>query len=299
MGKAGGLVLILSGLAVAVYGIAEPADFGEQTDVAKSTFTERPASRPILVSEARPAFRPRASAESVSRFSPQVVVTVAPRTSELLAPPQRLAIPKDRDTLAREIQKELRRVGCYDGEVNGAWSPSTRRAMKAFIERVNASLPVEEPDAILYAMVQGQRDQVCGKACPAGEVLSVDGRCESAAILAKTNRKVTPAPAAVASPKGNLALAEKPPTVITGWSSTTTAAAEVPTVTGVPSKPAPPPIEGRMALTGPTADPVPATETAVPRSRPTRSAAPTAPPRAIAGEQRWSRAIFSPRNSNN
>ena len=105
-----------------------------------------------------------------------MIVTVAPRTGELPVPVQHLAIPKDRDTLVRELQKELRRVGCYEGEVNGAWSPSTRRAMKAFLERVNASLPVETPDPVLYAMVQSQRDQICGKACPSGEGLSVDGR---------------------------------------------------------------------------------------------------------------------------
>ena len=80
------------------------------------------------------------------------------------------SIPKDRDSLARELQKELRRVGCYEGELNGAWTPMTKRAMKAFTDRVNATLPVDEPDTILYSMVQGQQDRVCGKPCPVGEV---------------------------------------------------------------------------------------------------------------------------------
>ena len=34
--KVGGIVLIVSGLAVAVYGIAEQADLGQDTDVAKA-----------------------------------------------------------------------------------------------------------------------------------------------------------------------------------------------------------------------------------------------------------------------
>ena len=46
--------------------------------------------------------------------------------------------PAGSDTLARELQKELRRVGCYDGEITGVWSSDARRAMKAFIERMNA-----------------------------------------------------------------------------------------------------------------------------------------------------------------
>jgi peptidoglycan hydrolase-like protein with peptidoglycan-binding domain len=203
--------------------------------------------------------------------------------------------------LARELQKELRRVGCYEGEVNGAWSPSTRRAMKSFLERMNASLPIEEPDPVLYTMVQSQRDQVCGKACPAGEGLSVDGRCVPVAILAKANWKATPTPAAVAvaAPKIDLPRDAKSPTVITGWSSTTTLAAAPPNITGGPSKPLSPPIEGRMALAGPATEPALATGAPSPRSRASRAAAHVAPARSVGGGQRWSRAIFNPRNSNN
>ena len=122
------------------------------------------------------------------------MVTVAPRPSEPAAASRTAAIPRDRDALARELQKELRRVGCYEGELNGAWTPSTRRAMKAFTDRVNATLPVEEPDAVLFAMVQGQQDRVCGKPCPAGQGISEDGRCLPNAILAKAAKRMSPAP---------------------------------------------------------------------------------------------------------
>ena len=47
-------------------------------------------------------------------------------------------MPTDRASLARDLQSELRRVGCYSGELNGIWTPATRKAMKAFTERVNA-----------------------------------------------------------------------------------------------------------------------------------------------------------------
>jgi hypothetical protein len=60
----------------------------------------------------------------------------------------------DRGALTRELQKELRRVGCYEGEISGAWSQSTRSTMKTFVERMNARLPIEEPDAVLYALVK-------------------------------------------------------------------------------------------------------------------------------------------------
>jgi hypothetical protein len=144
MRKAGGVALILSGVAVGLYGIVEPWQL--EATLSNASTAEQPARPATRVPVSRPWFRPSASTESPSSGWTPVVVTVPPRGSSPRPSSQQPAIPKDRDTLARELQKELKRVGCYVGEVNGAWSPSTRRAMKMFIDRVNASLPVEEPD---------------------------------------------------------------------------------------------------------------------------------------------------------
>ena len=46
----------------------------------------------------------------------------------------------DRLPLALQLQRELARVGCYDGEINGVWTPTTRQALKAFLDRLNAVL---------------------------------------------------------------------------------------------------------------------------------------------------------------
>ena len=40
----------------------------------------------------------------------------------------------NRPTLVREIQRELKRIGCYRGDVHGVWTTSVREAMKAFTE---------------------------------------------------------------------------------------------------------------------------------------------------------------------
>src|SRR5262249_32024588 len=42
--------------------------------------------------------------------------------------------PDDRAALARELQRELKRVGCYNGEITGVWTTSSRMAMKTFVE---------------------------------------------------------------------------------------------------------------------------------------------------------------------
>lgn len=84
---------------------------------------------------------------------------------------------ESRRALTRSIQGELRRVGCYGGDVDGSWSAATQRAMIAFNERVNASLPTHEPDFILLTLLQGQPAAICSKGCPTGQLAAADGRC--------------------------------------------------------------------------------------------------------------------------
>lgn len=79
--------------------------------------------------------------------------------------------------LARDLQRELRRVGCYSGKIDGDWGPGSRRAMAGFVAKVNASLPVQEPDYILLSLLRGQRAQVCGLACNEGSYAVAGGRC--------------------------------------------------------------------------------------------------------------------------
>ena len=93
--------------------------------------------------------------------------------------------PDNRNKLAHEIQQQLRRVGCYWGRIDGAWDSLTRDAMMEFTNRVNATLPLDDPDYIQLALVQSQNDEVCG-ACPAGESLSTSGRCIGLPITAQT-----------------------------------------------------------------------------------------------------------------
>ena len=157
-------------------------------------------------------------------------------------------MPRDRASMARDLQLELRRVGCYGGELNGVWTPATRKAMKAFTDRVNATLPIEEPDDILLTLVQAHQGEACGKPCPAGQGLSDDGRCLPGAILAQAAKKGLSPTAPTARQKAGQP-AEKPTPAIAPW--TTTAAA-------IPApQPGPRPI-GRMALAGPRIDVPPA-----------------------------------------
>ena len=214
--------------------------------------------------------RPAGQATARSAGAPGAVGS-APAVVTLTQHPQSLPhaaleIPRDRDVLIRELQKELRRVGCYEGELNGVWTHTTRRAMKTFTDRVNASLPVDEPDAILFAMVQGQQDPVCGQPCPAGQGLSRDGLCLPDAILAKAARATPPVPVEVHRSDGASAI--KRVASIADLADDR-GGGLAPSLRGcldcetVPSASAP---EGRMGLAGPLDDARPAN---VERGRPT------------------------------
>ena len=95
--------------------------------------------------------------------------TEAGRTSGPQEPSRVVPPAGNRAALVRELQKELTRVGCYDGDISGTWTTSSRRAMRDFTDRVNAKLPIDEPDQILLSLVQGHRQKACGIACAAGQ----------------------------------------------------------------------------------------------------------------------------------
>jgi len=306
MSKAAGVVLIVSGLGLAAFAIT-PEVAVRSSDAARRV-EEAKIVEPVAVPHPQPALRATAAPrlEAAPPGSAPVIVTLAPRSGDAV-PLRMAAIPRDRDSLARELQKELRRVGCYEGELNGVWTPATRRAMKTFTDRLNAALPVDAPDAVLFAMVQNQQDRVCGKPCPVDQGLSEDGRCLPNAILAKAARKPWPSAVATHVPASGGPAASKPLSA-RSWSATVTAVQPTPPAVGAPatSTPppalaviapapaAPPPTEGRMALAGPTPQQAPpGTAPAPGSSAPAEPLAtprlPLPPKRVVQGTESWKR----------
>jgi hypothetical protein len=163
---------------------------------------------PELPPQAPPAARPA---------PPAVVVTLpaakAPKAWLQGTAPEPASL--GHGSLARQLQRELKRVGCYAGEIDGLWSPASRSAMKAFTDRVNAALPSDQPDAILLSLVQGHGGIACGATCPSGQGLAADGRCVPSAILARPHkpaqeRTATAAPHKPSQPATNAAVMRAP-----------------------------------------------------------------------------------------
>lgn len=232
MSKALGILLILGGIGVA----STLLPLGSEADAVASAPTPVAEHAGQQPAEMRPA-----------QVVPVVVTlthSAAPQPSP--APEVAVQTPTDRGTLARALQIELRRVGCYRGEINGIWTPNAQKAMRAFTGHINAALPVDHPDDILLALVRAHRGEGCGESCTTGHGRTGDGRC------------VPDAPAVQASkqPAARSDAARRHEPTGSGWATVTAAA---------PPRPAAPPLPGRMALAAPDLDAP--TATADPPSR--------------------------------
>lgn len=196
-------------------------------------------ARALSVAKAEPA--PVAPAPTTNNRAQIGWQTVVASQSASLAP----ADPDARYKLVLDIQQQLRRVGCYYGRIDGSWGAGTKYAMKEFTDRVNAALPLDEPDYLLLTLIQTHSEKTCG-ACPAGQSLSAGGRCVPQPITAQAKRANEP----------QVAAAQKE---VLPWKTGAGATAQPgvqplfkPVPTSVVSSE---PLPGRMAIGGPKALP--------------------------------------------
>ena len=94
---------------------------------------------------------------------------VIPASRVVITPPAPIpaALPprdKPRAELVRDLQRELKRVGCYYGEVDGEWGVGSKRSMRAFVEQVNSRLQSDDPDLIQLTLVRGYTGAACKSA---------------------------------------------------------------------------------------------------------------------------------------
>ncbi len=220
---------------------------------------------------------PMAVAAAASQKADPPPVLIAPpqlTTRNANAAPVRPEDDQARQSLARDIQRELKRVGCYDGDLSGDWNTATRRAMKLFIDKVNAALPSDAPDHILRTMVQGHPGNACGKS---GTVIAASPRApvkvaeKSAEPIIRDLPQIATARPVVPKPS---------------WETSVAATSVKPLDT-----------QGRMAIGGPdlrsAAPIVTAPEPKLVARAPT-ALAPVAPPLPSAGTEKASARIVTP-----
>ncbi len=76
------------------------------------------------------------------------VTTLAPSTDARFA-------------MTRDLQGELRRLGCYSGPIDGRWNGEVAASLRTFTSAVNAALPVAGPDYALLALARSHEPGVC------------------------------------------------------------------------------------------------------------------------------------------
>jgi len=174
--RALGVLFILLGVAVAAFAVRTAGSDG------------------AVVADGGPAGASSARATAaVATASVSQVVYVAPArpASALTAPAAPGSAGAANGDLVSELQRELTRIGCYGGEINGIWTLSTRRAMGALIQRVNARLPTAQPEPVHLALAQGQQARICAE-CRTGEESKSDGRCATRTAVAMLAATVAP-----------------------------------------------------------------------------------------------------------
>jgi hypothetical protein len=255
MRSLGGLVL-LAGIGVGLF-VYLPAPVDRQTslDNAQRLVATRAAesapAQPLAAEPKLRTFSPGISLAAIAQRSVPSVTRPDPAggwqttTSALLGADSRTlepTSPEGRNKLITDIQQQLKRVGCYYGRIDGSWGGASKDAMQSFMQRVNATLPSENPDYVLLTLLQSQSGKVCGE-CPADQVLSTGGRCVARAVVAYGQQ----APS-VTAPKEVLPWQ--------GDGSATKQAAAKPLFTPLPTSiVSTEPLPGRMAIGGPKALP--------------------------------------------
>jgi hypothetical protein len=136
---------------------------------------------------AEPGPDPAVTAEPVT-IEPWKSAVVMATPAERQSPVNAESGELQRVSLTRDIQRELRRVGCYMGEIDGVWGGGSRRAILVFMDRVNALLPTNDPDVFMLSLLRSQSEGVCGATCPQGQSLTQGGRCLPNAILANAGK---------------------------------------------------------------------------------------------------------------
>ena len=121
-----------------------------------------------------------------------------------------------RSELARSLQLELRRVGCFDGAINGKFDEPTRASLDQFIKQSAVQLPTADlsPDAVKavrrfdkrvcpLACQPGERaegERCVRLVCPTGQVLK-DGSCVAERAASESGARPAPAPKGTGSGK--------------------------------------------------------------------------------------------------
>lgn len=172
-----GVVLIVVGVSIGAYASSPEKGNDARASLSRG-LTDASTTSAVSIAESSQPPPVATTAHAVKAIS---IAKAPPRVPVVLHTPSSRLYRVDDQTLTRKVQLQLKRVGCYWGDINGIWSASTSRSMKAFTDHVNAVLPIGHPDIALLALLENHRDGACVVQRPVGQAMAHDGRRPPAA----------------------------------------------------------------------------------------------------------------------
>jgi hypothetical protein len=127
---------------------------------------------------------PAAAPPAAETWRPVVIMTPALEKPARARPPQPSEAATG-DGLVRDLQRELRRVGCYLGPIDGVWGTQSKLASAQASAELNHVLAETQPDPALLPLIRKQPSMLCNP-CPDGQSLTFDGICISSTAAAAT-----------------------------------------------------------------------------------------------------------------
>lgn len=131
------------------------------------------------------------AAENAAGAKQGVVVAAVTPPAAQPEPPKPTIDPAQ---TARQLQTELRRVGCYPGDANGNWNNDSRKALELFNKHAGTKLDVKMASLDAVDVLKGKGSRICplqcdhgykadGEACikivcPAGQSVGGNNTCE-------------------------------------------------------------------------------------------------------------------------
>jgi Putative peptidoglycan binding domain len=104
----------------------------------------------------------------IRQFGNSVYGSMARARLEELKMTQVATAPFDQE-LGRSLQFELKRVGCYQGAVNGEFGNATREALRSFVKYSALNLRNEDLSVDAIKAVRSFDKRVCPLSCQPGE----------------------------------------------------------------------------------------------------------------------------------
>jgi hypothetical protein len=90
-------------------------------------------------------------------------------------------------TLARDLQGELKRLGCLSGDVDGVWGDESKKALKNFARHAKLFIANDEPTIAVLDAASAMKARACPVVCGDDQRV-VNGRCV-AKVRERTVRK--------------------------------------------------------------------------------------------------------------